>query len=73
MKEKKFTMTVTQDKEGYMEIHCDNDGFNAFEILGFLKHREDDVLNQLNHPCDYKRYYVDENGKRCEIVKEGEE
>lgn len=70
--DKKLTMTVTQ-KGDHISIECENNGFNAFEMLGFLKHKENDILEQLNQPCDFKRYVVDKNGVKHEIVKEDEE
>ena len=70
--DRKFTMTITQEGES-LNIECENRGFSAFEILGFLKHKENDILEQLNQPCNFKRTVVDENGVRYKKVKEGEE
>lgn len=72
MKEKKFVMTFTE-KDGSGECRCENDGFTAFEILGMLRMKEEDILEQIKMPAQFKRHYIDKNGKRIEIVKDGEE
>lgn len=72
MKEKKFVMTVTE-KDGSGTVDCTNEGFTAFEILGMLRMKEEDILAQIKYPAQFKRYYIDKDGKRSEIVKEGEE
>lgn len=69
MSKKKFTMTATETN-GNLEIEFDNDGFNAFEIIGMLEHKQNDIIEQLNKPCEFKRYYIDENGNRIEKVRE---
>lgn len=71
MKEKKFTLIATE-KDGQGLITSENKGFNALEILGILRAKEADILDQMNHPQDFKRYSVDKKGNRCENVKEGE-
>lgn len=72
MKEKKFTIIATE-KDGQGVINTENEGFTALEILGILKAKENDILEQMKMPADFKRYTIDKNGKRSEIVKEGEE
>ena len=46
--EKKYRLAVTLDENGDLDISSSNDGFNTFELLGFLQFKIEDVINQLN-------------------------
>jgi ribosome modulation factor len=46
-KEKIYNMKVTATEDGKLNITRNNDGFTAFEILGVLRHSENDVLDQI--------------------------
>lgn len=71
MKEKKFVLTATE-KDGQGLIDCENDGFTALEILGILEAKRSDIIDQMKHPAEFKRYTIDKNGRKSEIVKEKE-
>lgn len=48
MKEKKYTLIITTDTANdTLNIECENDGFNSFEILGFLDYKRQDVIDQM--------------------------
>lgn len=71
MKEKKFVLTATE-KDGQDLIDCENEGFTALELLGILEVKKSDILEQMRRPADFKRYVIDKNGRKSEIVKEKE-
>lgn len=44
---KSYFMEISEDVDGVLSISATNDGFNAFEVLGLLTHRQQDVLKQI--------------------------
>ena len=51
MKEKKYTVIFTSDKDGMLHCERENDGFNAFEILGMLENVQIQIV-QIMHGRD---------------------
>ena len=41
-----FTLTASRDAEGF-EFNSTSDGFTAFEILGLLEYKRDDIIRQM--------------------------
>lgn len=67
---KKFEMSVTlNDDNSQFEIIVNNGGFNAIEIIGFLEMKKQDILDQINHPENFKytRTYTNEKGEKIAI------
>lgn len=66
---KKFEMVVSLTEDGKFETTVNNDGFNALEIIGFLEMKKQDVLDQINHPENFKytRTFTNENGEKIAI------
>lgn len=56
---KKFILTLTEDDNGDATVHTENDGYNALELLGFLEMKQQDILEQLNHPAKFVRKFAD--------------
>jgi hypothetical protein len=56
---KKFILTLTEDDNGDATVHTENDGYNALELLGFLEMKQQDILEQLNHPAKFVRKFTD--------------
>lgn len=50
---KKFVMTVTDNGVNIL-IDGENTGFSAFELVGILDAKKQDILDQMNHPEKYK-------------------
>ena len=50
---KKFVMTVTDDGVNIL-IDGENTGFSAFELVGILDAKKQDILDQMNRPEKYK-------------------
>lgn len=55
---KKFILTLTEDDNGDATVHTENDGYNALELLGFLEMKQQDILEQLNHPAKFVRKFA---------------
>jgi hypothetical protein len=51
MKSKKYTVIFTSDEDGMLHCKRENDGFNAFEILGMLENVQIQVV-QIMHGRD---------------------
>jgi hypothetical protein len=68
---KKLVITFEETDQGMISCEVKNTGFNAAEIVGFLEMKKIDTIDQMNHPKLFKRYFIDEDGERLEIVKEG--
>ena len=68
---KKFTLTAEADDK-QITISSENDGFNFMELIGILEHKLRDLYEELKYPERFKRFYVDKDGKRVEVVKESE-
>ena len=68
---KKFTMEVTMDLDGSIEVSGENNGFNAFELIAFLELKKQDIIDQVNNKdkFEYKRSYIDESGEKIEVTK----
>ena len=60
---KKFILTLTEDDNGDATVHTENDGYNALELLGFLEMKQQDILEQLNHPAKFVRKFPDDSVK----------
>lgn len=45
--EKKYQLTVTRTGDGTLNINATNDGFNPFEVLGFLEYKVADIRDQI--------------------------
>lgn len=73
---KKFTLIVETNDDGTLNIIGENEGFNAFEVLGFLDLKRQDVLDQINdylgQGAKFKRT-VKRDGEIMEIEGKGEE
>lgn len=67
---KEFTMTVRSSEDG-KSIICDtfNNGWNGMEIIGFLESKKRDIFDQINHPEEFVRTGIDENGNRIKVEK----
>jgi len=44
---KKYTLTLTQNDKGALNVETTNDGFNPLELLGLLSWKHNDVQEQL--------------------------
>ena len=44
----KYTLEVEQNEEGKLSMKSTNDGFNAFEVMGILAFKVEDVRRQIN-------------------------
>lgn len=69
---KKFTLTAEADDK-QITVSSENDGFNFMELIGILEHKLRDLYEELKYPEQFKRFHVDKDGNRVEMVKEGEE
>lgn len=54
---KKYTMIVEATENSELNIRGENEGFNAFEILGFLDFKRQDVLDQINDVMREKAHF----------------
>lgn len=45
--EKKYKLEITLQEDGNLNINSENDGFTAFELLGFFTLKQDDILKQI--------------------------
>lgn len=45
--DKKYVLEVTKKDDGNLQVNSTNDGFNAFELLGFFTLKQDDILKQI--------------------------
>lgn len=70
---KKFVLTFTVGDDGMLRCTGENNGFTALELLGMLETKKTDIVDQMMHSELFKRYAVDSDGVRKEIVKEGED
>lgn len=70
---KKFVLTFTVGDDGMLRSTGENTGFTALELLGMLETKKTDIIDQMMHHELFKRYVVDSDGVRKEIVKEGED
>lgn len=71
-KVKKLTMTVELNNETNMlEVTCENDGFNVYELIGIFEEKKQDVLKQFNCPANFVRSYIDKDGNKV-IVEDKE-
>lgn len=71
---RKFIVTFTED--GYsktIECHSINEGFSGIELMGLLQMKCSDVREQLKNAPQFKRYLVNKDGTKEEIVKESED
>lgn len=64
---RKFTMTVV-DKKDKLHINTKNRGYNAFELLGILEIKKDDIMRQLKCESEFERILV-EDGKEYVITE----
>ena len=55
---KRFNLTITDDG-GYVTEDSENEGFSAFELLGFLEMKQQDILEQIRRPDNFVRRLVD--------------
>ena len=67
---KRFTMTVTMDDDGYVSISTENGGFTGGEIVGLLEMKKLDLLAQMNPNANFKRFLLNRDGSKTEIVEE---
>ena len=71
---KKFTVTFTEDEYNKtIECKSTNQGFSAFEIIGLLEMKKEDLREQLTNEPKFKRYLINPDGTRQEVVKESED
>lgn len=72
---KKFTLTVEREDDN-LRIEGNNDGFNVFEIIGFLRLKEQDLMDQFNGKhvtnATFIRTAKAADGTIIEITKEDE-
>ncbi len=45
--EQAYNLTVTRTADGNLNMNSTNDGFSAFEILGFLEFKSADIREQI--------------------------
>lgn len=45
--EQVYNLTVTRTTDGNLKMNSTNDGFGAFEILGFLEFKAADIMEQI--------------------------
>lgn len=71
-KVKKLTLTVElNNKTGMLEMNCENDGFNALELIGIFEKKKQDIYNQMECPTNFVRSYIDKDGNKV-IVEDKE-
>jgi len=62
---KKYTLEVIHKKNGQMCFNATNDGFHAFELLGFLEMKKIDIIKQIKGEIEpdieYKRKVIKED------------
>lgn len=68
-KMKKFTMVVTQNEAYKFNFETKNEGFSAFEIIGFLESKKNDIVRQVTNHSEFKRTWV-QGDKECNITEE---
>lgn len=61
---KKYILTVTQDENG-LDFSATNDGFHAFELIGFLEVKKQDIYLQIKGEIkpeiEFKRKVIKES------------
>lgn len=71
---KKFTLTLELEDDN-LTIEGKNDGFNIFELIGFLQLKEQDLIDQFHGKrrdnVTFVRTAKDADGTIMEITKEG--
>lgn len=45
---KRYSLEVILDEAGDVQMNSENEGFSAFDIIGILEHKKQDILNQLS-------------------------
>ena len=71
---RKFTVIFTEDTINQtIECKSTNEGFTAIEMVGLLEMKKEDIREQLINEPKFKRYFVDKDGTRQELVKESED
>ena len=69
MKTKKYTIEIT-DVDGKIYIKRTNDGFNAYEILGFVTHAQQEIIEQINGtllPEKVERIFVEQDKPELKV------
>lgn len=49
---KKYELTITENENGYVEMHSRNDGFNELEIIRILEKLKQDILKRIYEKSD---------------------
>lgn len=44
---RKYALEITENEDKVLSFKSENDGFNAFELLGFLTIKKEDILKQV--------------------------
>lgn len=70
---KKFTLII-EETDNQIQIDGENKGFNAFELLGFLRLKEQDIMDQINDQqrdrVNFTRTVKNEDGTILEITED---
>lgn len=66
---KKFTMTITESDSGVITIGTECHGFNGNELVGLFEMKKLDLLAQMNPDTNFKRYILNPDGTKTEIVE----
>ena len=71
---KKFTLTCTENNDGYIEMKMMNTGFNGMELIAIIETKKADLIEQMTHPEKFtcKREYAESDGSVVHKFKEGE-
>lgn len=65
---KHYILEITAREDGSnIEITSSNDGFTAFELIGFLDYKKNDLVCQLKDMIDTKRTARGYSGKVYDI------
>lgn len=65
---KEFILHITSD-EKMINFDTQNIGFNAFELIGMLETKKNDIIEQCNQQARFSRTVI-QDGKEIKIVKE---
>jgi hypothetical protein len=63
----KYTIVIEKDKEGKVSMNRINEGFNPFELVGWVEFIKDDLLSQIAEgmkPDIVRKKYLDDNNKK---------
>ena len=68
-----FTVTFIEDSVNQTIEKSVNKGFTAIEMVGLLEMKKEDIREQLVNEPKFKRYYLDKDGKKIEVINKSED